>query len=116
MTERGRIIGSRDLQRRLVRVAQIRMLICIAAFVAGLAVASVVSIFVGRPEHPAAAAAIVFGPFLLAAWITGRTYCRRAVRCPHCDAGLWSCGTENFKPRRMKVIGGNCPSCYAAIV
>lgn len=60
--------------------------------------------------------ATFFGPGLLISWLMTMCYCRSAVICPHCRASLWSCGSGNFKARKVKVVADRCPGCEAWIV
>lgn len=58
---------------------------------------------------------LVFAVPAVVGGILTRHYCRRAVRCPHCNASLWDCGTGSFKARHMRVRADVCTSCDAQI-
>ncbi|MGH1348008.1 MAG: hypothetical protein ACRBN8_41015 [Nannocystales bacterium] len=58
---------------------------------------------------------VVFAVPALVGGLLTRRYCRRAVRCPHCDASLWGCGTGSFKARHMRIRANACPCCDAQI-
>ena len=59
-----------------------------------------------------------FGPPLVLSAILTELVCKPMVKCPHCSASLWKCGTGNFKPRRMRIRDDakTCPNCHADFV
>ena len=109
-------IHKEDLRRALSKAAQVRALVTLASTIPNaIVIALLIPRFEARfPVFPL----IVFIVPLAVAGLMTRFYCRRRVRCPHCDASLWDCGTGNFKPRRMKLRDEvrECPSCQAPIV
>jgi hypothetical protein len=107
-------ISRYQLQRSLVRAAMVRSAVTMLCAVPTMAIAGGLQPWIG--EGPAVL--IFFGGFLVCSWLMTKYHCKRAVTCPHCGGSLWDCGTDNFKPRRMKIRDGitECPNCHAPIV
>ena len=78
----------------------------------------VAAVLLGEAPDENVALVLIFGIPLVVCWLLTKFYCRQAVRCPHCGASLWGCGTGNFKPRRMKVRKDvtECPTCHTPIM
>jgi hypothetical protein len=109
-------ISKSELLRGLSRAAQIRALITFAAAFLSIFGMTVICAAIGvNPDSLGSAAAVlcVFGIPGLVCWIWTVKVCRNSVRCPFCANSLWSCGTGNFKARRMRLRKDTnaCPHC-----
>ena len=109
-TPADRMIIAPILLRNLQRAAQVR---------SGVTMASVLPLMMlgGLLFGEVGGVIGLFGGALAVERLMTRFYCRHAVRCPHCGASLWQCGTGNFKPRRMRLRrdAHACRHCGAAI-
>jgi NhaP-type Na+/H+ or K+/H+ antiporter len=110
-------INRSDLHRRLARVAQLRSVLTMLSALGTMILLG--AILPGVPQNAAVLVVLVyFGVPLLVCWIVTVLICRRLVTCPYCPNSLWSCGSGNFKPRRMKVRDevSRCPHCGVPIL
>jgi hypothetical protein len=103
------------LRKRLVRAAQARSLITLAA-VPFVIVLSALLWPLG-PED-VMGTIFMFAVFLvpmLVCWIVTVKLCRTLVTCPLCQGSLWECGSGDFKPRKMRLRTDidRCPHCGA---
>ncbi len=102
------------LQKQMVHAASVRAIWTLAFLVVYILNWQFI-----LPEDPKALGLlilpIIFGPPMLLSWAITYWYCRHAVKCPYCRADLWSCGSGNFKARRMRVIAERCPECQVEI-
>lgn len=109
-------ISRSDLHRRLITFALLRSLLTMLAAVGGICLVPSI------PEMPRGPSELVFlaglGVAGIVCWVFTVLICRRVVTCPFCTKSLWSCGTGNFKPRRMEVRDdvSSCPNCGVPIV
>lgn len=104
------------LYEKLARAAQVRSVLTLLSAFGALCLLAAVP---GVPQDATAIAAVLFfGVPLLVCWIVTVQICRRMVTCPYCTTSLWSCGSGNFKPRRMKIRDevSRCPNCGIPIV
>jgi hypothetical protein len=111
-----RTISRSYLLKRLALAAQLRAAITMLSQVLAMFFASAVFQATGiRSERGAAALLLlsVVGGCALASWACTKKICLPFVKCPSCGNSLWSCGSGNFKPRRMRIkkdVHG-CPHC-----
>ena len=111
-----RALSRTRLLRGLSRAAQLRAVITLLSFVANfILMAMVLSALQLDAKSIGQAPLIlwVFGAPLIVDWICTVKLCRNFGRCPSCGGSLWSCGTGNFKPRRMRIRkdANGCPHC-----
>lgn len=115
-------INRQDLQWQLVKTAMFKSLAVMGfALAIGFGFALILPLLeaaIGKDWGMVLFLAAFFGLPLLLDTVLSRTFCRNRVRCPFCQASLWTCGTGNFKPRRMKVRADvhACPNCQTPIV
>ena len=121
-------IRATDLYWQLARAAQVRALVSMLSGVATLFHLAFVHFFLteiipvlDKKQHDGWFLLVFivafFGSGLIVSWLMTVFYCRPQVVCPRCAQSLWSCGTDNFKPRRMRIRSGVtcCPHCYLPI-
>ena len=110
-------ISRDELYWSLARAAQLRSVVTLLAFLP-VSVSLMLLLPKAIVDFPWSGPLILSGSLLLTGYLFTLLGCRRMVRCPHCNASLWSCGTGNFKARRMRVREDalECPGCGAAIV
>jgi hypothetical protein len=60
---------------------------------------------------------ITIGGANLVSFLMTKDFCRAKVLCPNCGLSLWDCGTNHFKPKRIKVryAATCCPGCKIPI-
>jgi len=110
-------INRDELLKQLARAAQFRSAVTVLAAVPLLAITFAIDAFL-IGAFPIAFFILYFGGFFFVSWLLTKYHCQAAVKCPRCGVSLWSCGTGNFKPRRMKLRPGieACPGCQTPIV
>jgi hypothetical protein len=115
-------INRQDLQWQLAKTAMLKSLavmgFCVAILFGFALVLPLVEVAIGEDWVTVLFLAAFFGLPSVLDLVLRRTFCRNRVRCPFCQASLWTCGTGNFKPRRMKVRADvhACPQCQTPIV
>src|SRR3954464_8669764 len=108
-----RTINKTELRHQLAKTAQVRAAITLASFIAWLPCLPCLI-----PEwfwHSAWMLTPILGVPFLVSWLVTIKYCRKAVLCPFCQGSLWSCGSRDFKPRKMRVKADHCPHCQAEV-
>lgn len=120
-------IRATDLYWQLARAAQVRALVSMLSCVATIFAFAFLRFYltdivpVMKKQHEDwflfAFIAALIGSMFVVSWLMTVSYCRPQVVCPRCAQSLWSCGTDNFKPRRMRIRSGVtcCPHCYLPI-
>jgi hypothetical protein len=110
-------IRREELLKQLIRAAQFRSAVTMVAAIPLLMIAFAIDAFL-IGAFPFVFFGLYFGGFLFVSWVLTKCHCRRAVTCPRCGYSLWSCGSGNFKPRRMRIKEGiaECPNCHTPIV
>lgn len=117
-------ISRHNLHRQLVWAAMVRSAVTLVSMVPCIVAVMPIAFLLrevlpGRDELTGFIAfGCLIGANLGVMGLMTRFYCHRAVRCPHCGGSLWSLGTGNFKPRRMRVRVDSraCPQCGARVV
>ncbi len=110
-------IDAQVLHLNLVHAAQVRSLVTMAMFLPALGMAvllgSLNSTFAG-----VAAISCFFGIPIIISSVVTEWYCIPKVKCPHCGESLWYCGTNSFKPRKMRLRDDKrcCPGCETPIL
>jgi hypothetical protein len=106
-------ISRANLMRRMVHAATLRFWITLASFAVTLFVIPVFFAAMGIDPKKPASAFILFGVPTVVYRICTINICRESVRCPFCGKSLWSCGTGNFKVRRLRIKSDvhACPHC-----
>lgn len=125
--EEAYYLPATDLYWQLIRAAQVRALVSmlsgVATFFAFALIHFVLTeiIPVMKRQHDGWFVFLymtaIVGSVFVVSWLMTVFYCRPQVVCPRCAQSLWSCGTDNFKPRRMRIRSGVtcCPHCYLPI-
>jgi hypothetical protein len=109
-------VSASHLLLQLRRAAGMRALITLGSEIVALfSVSIILAIAHLEPQRagPAVLFLCVFGIPLLVCWTWTVKVCHTSVTCPSCGDSLWSCGTGNFKARRMRIKKEihRCPHC-----
>ena len=104
------------LLQQLRHAAGLRALITLGSEIIAFFLMSIILAATGIEQKRVTSSAFfvcVFGVPLLVCWIWTVKVCRASVTCRSCGSSLWSCGTGNFKARRMQIKKGIncCPHC-----
>lgn len=125
--EEAYYMAATDLYWQLIRAAQVRALVSMLSSVATIFafaflrfyLTDIVPVMKRQPDgwFWFLFMAAFFGSGLVVSWLMTVFYCRPKVVCPRCSHSLWDCGTNNFKPRRVRIRSGVtcCPHCYLPI-
>jgi hypothetical protein len=105
----GGSMTKEQLQKKLARASQVRVLLTLSAFVANIYLLQ----FVPARIQAVTFAVTFFGVPLMACWLVTATLCRRMVSCPFCGGSLWNMGNGAFKVRRVRIRPhvNTCPNC-----
>ena len=126
MEESDAAMGEKEISRqtllyRLRRAAMVRSIITMLSMLPILLVLGILLRILGEPQGAGGLMVLYFvlcfgGPAIVSGLIT-HFYCRREVTCPYCGNSLWSCGTGNFKPRKMRIRrdAQECSRCHAKL-
>jgi hypothetical protein len=108
-------VSASHLLEQLRLAAGVRALITLGSEIVALFVVPII-LAIARVEPQRAGPVFflcVFAVPLLVCWTWTVKVSRTSVRCPSCGSSLWSCGTGNFKARRMRIKKEMhcCPHC-----